>query len=140
MPPPSPSLPSASPADTLSRPRRIGLGFVFLWFLIGGLAHFLATEMEVRVVPPYIPWPHAAVWVSGGFELLGAAGLLFGGTRRAAGLGLIVLTVLVTPVHIHMLQHPELFGVPYWALVLRLPLQVALLALIAWSTAGRPPA
>ena len=39
-----------------------------------------------------------------------------------------------------MLQRPELFGVPYWALVLRLPVQVALLALIAWSTApaGRP--
>jgi uncharacterized membrane protein len=31
-----------------------------------------------------------------------------------------------------MLQQPELFEVPYWALVLRLPLQVALLALIAW--------
>jgi uncharacterized membrane protein len=33
-----------------------------------------------------------------------------------------------------MLQRPELFSVPYWALVLRLPLQAALLALIAWST------
>jgi len=40
----------------------------------------------------------------------------------------------VTPAHIYMLQQPELFNVPYWALVLRLPLQVALLALIFWST------
>jgi uncharacterized membrane protein len=36
-----------------------------------------------------------------------------------------------------MLQRPELFAVPYWALVLRLPLQVALHALIVWSTAPR---
>ena len=37
-----------------------------------------------------------------------------------------------------MLQQPALFrSVPFWALVLRLPLQVALLALIAWI-ATRP--
>ena len=137
---PSPSLPSASPADTLSRPRRVGLGFVFVWFLIGGLAHFIATEMEMRVVPPYIPWPHAAVWTSGVFELLGAAGLLYRTTRRAAGIGLIMLTVVVTPVHLYMLQRPELFGFPYWALLLRLLLQVALLGLIAWSTLRRDSA
>ena len=111
--------------------------FVFLWFLIGGVAHFVATETEVRLVPPYIPWPYAAVWVSGAFELLGAGGLLFTSTRRAAGMGLFALTILVTPVHIYMLQRPELFEVPYWLLVLRLPVQVALLALIAWSTFPR---
>jgi uncharacterized membrane protein len=60
-------------------------------------------------------------------------GLLFTTTRRAAGIGLFALTVCVTPVHIYMLQRPELFAVPYWALVLRLPLQAALLGLIAWS-------
>jgi uncharacterized membrane protein len=108
---------------------------VFLWFLIGGIAHFVATETEVRLVPPYVPWPLAAVWVSGAFELLGAVGLLFLRTRRAAGIGLFILTICVTPVHVYMLQRPDLFSVPYWALVLRLPLQVALLALIAWSTA-----
>ena len=115
--------------------RRLGRALVFLWFLIGGIAHFAATETEVRLVPPYIPWPLAAVWVSGAFELLGAVGLLFLRTRRAAGIGLFVLTICVTPVHIDMLQRPDVFAVPYWALVLRLPLQVALLALIAWSTA-----
>ena len=107
---------------------------VFLWFFIGGIAHFVATDAEVRLVPPYIPWPRAAVLVSGVFELLGSAGLLFPATRRAAGMGLFALTLCVTPVHVYMLQQPELFAVPYWALVLRIPLQIALLALIAWST------
>lgn len=117
--------------------RLAALVFVFLWFLIGGLTHFVATEAEVRLVPPYIPWPHAAVWVSGVFELLGAVGLLFAATRRAAGIGLFTLTILVTPVHIYMLQQPQLFDVPYWLLVLRLPVQAGLLALIAWSTFAR---
>jgi uncharacterized membrane protein len=36
-----------------------------------------------------------------------------------------------------MLQHAELFSyVPYWVLVVRLPVQVVLLALIYWSTAS----
>jgi uncharacterized membrane protein len=118
--------------------RRVGLGFVFLWFAIGGVAHFAATDTEMRIVPPYIPWPHAVVLISGVFELLGAAGLLYGPTRRAAGIGLFALTIAVTPAHVYMLQHPELFGVPYWALILRLPVQAALLALIAWSTIFAP--
>lgn len=114
--------------------RLVGLGFVFLWFLIGGIAHFVATDTEMRIMPPYVPWPRAAVLVSGVFELLGAAGILFQAVRRAAGAGLFLLTIAVTPANIYMLQRPESFAVPYWALVLRLPVQIALLALIAWTT------
>jgi uncharacterized membrane protein len=113
---------------------RCALGFVFLWFALGGIAHFALTHTEMRIVPPYIPWPRATVLISGVCELLGAAGILFGRTRRAAGLGLSALTILVTPANIYMLQRPELFGIPVWLLVLRLPLQAALLALIWWST------
>jgi uncharacterized membrane protein len=124
-------------APDRNRWRLAGVAFVFLWFALGGVAHFAATEAEMRIVPPYIPWPHAAVLVSGVFELLGAAGLLWRPTRRAAGIGLFVLTLAVTPAHFYMLQRPELFAsVPYWALLLRLPIQLALLALIAWSTAA----
>ena len=117
--------------------KRVGVAIIFLWFLIGGIAHFTATQLEMSIVPPYIPWPRAAVLVSGVFELLGAAGLLYPPTRRAAGVGLFTLTMAVTPAHIYMLQRPELFAVPYWALILRLPLQAALLVLIAWSTISR---
>ena len=119
----------------MTHTRRIGLAFVFLWFFIGGIAHFAALETEMRIVPPYIPWPRAAVLVSGVFELLGAAGILWKPTRRAAGIGLFLLTLAVTPANVYMLQEPGLFpSIPYWALVARLPLQVALLALIAWTT------
>jgi uncharacterized membrane protein len=118
----------------MSRGRWIGLGFVFLWFFIGGIAHFTATDLEMRIVPPYIPWARAVVLLTGVFELLGAVGLLVVRTRRGAGIGLILLTIAVTPANIYMLERADLFSVPHWALVLRLPLQVGLLALIAWST------
>jgi len=135
MPPPQSTARSHAHA---SRARRAGLGFVFLWFFIGGIAHFAATDLEVRIVPPYVPSPRLTVLVTGVFELLGAAGLLLHATRRAAGWGLFALTIAVTPANVYMLQHADAFGIPYWLLLLRLPVQVALLALIAWSTLPVP--
>jgi uncharacterized membrane protein len=134
------TLEAVSGVDSMSRLRMVGVGFVFLWFFVGGIAHFVATDTEMRIVPPYIPWTRAVVLVSGVLELLGAVGLLFPQTRRAAGIGLFLLTIAVTPAHVYMLQVPELFpSVPVWALWLRLPIQVALLVVIAWCTVPSNP-
>jgi uncharacterized membrane protein len=119
----------------LSTAKRLGLAFVFLWFAIGGIAHFAATDLEMRIVPPWIPSAREIVWITGVCELAGALGLLVRPTRRAAGWGLFALTIAVTPANWYMLQHAASFGVPYWLLVLRLPLQAALLIVILWSTA-----
>ncbi len=133
---PAPAIAStASRPPRRSRSRNVGLGVVFLWFFLGGIAHFALTAQEVRIVPAYIPWPLAAVLVSGVLELIGAAGLLHRASRRWAGYLLFAVTIAVTPVHITMLQHADQWpAVPYWALVARLPLQVLLLALILLST------
>ena len=135
------SLQYASSGSQITKGQRIGLSIVFVWFFVGGIMHFVATDIEARIVPPYIPWPVAAVLVSGVFELLGAVGILMPSLRRAAGIGLFLLTLAVTPAHIYMLQRPDLFNIPVWALWLRLPIQVGLLALILWSTwrPRRPP-
>ena len=131
-------IPNTPPHGAIGQTRRTSriwyaaLLFVFLWFSLGGVAHFVFTQAEMRIVPPWVPWPRAAVLVSGVVELLGAAGLLWPRTRRLAAWGLFALTLAVTPAHFFMLQQPELFpSVPYWALVARLPLQAGLLALIA---------
>ena len=115
---------------------RIALIFVFLWFMLGGIAHFAFTATEMRIVPDWIPWPRATVLASGVLELAGAAGLLVPRLRRWAAWGLVALTVAVTPANIYMLQHADRFpGVPVIALVLRLPLQLLLLWAI-WRVAG----
>ena len=114
--------------------RRAAFVLVFLWFVVGGIFHFAATDLEMSIVPPYIPWPRAAVLASGAFELLGAAGMLIPRVRRAAGIGLFLLTIAVTPANIFMLQYSDRFRVPAWALETRLIFQVLLLALILWST------
>jgi uncharacterized membrane protein len=35
--------------------KRIGLGFVFLWFFLGGIAHFALTRLETSIVPRSLP-------------------------------------------------------------------------------------
>jgi uncharacterized membrane protein len=120
--------------------KSIGRASVFSWFFIGGITHFALTEFYVRIVPPNIPFPLAAVYISGAFELIGAFGILLSRTRRLAGFGLMLLTVLVTPANVYMALHPELFaGIPFWMLIARLPLQLVLLWLIWWSTKPDEP-
>lgn len=121
--------------------KKAALAFVFLWFAIGGVAHFAAPAFFLKIVPPSLPYRMEAVYVSGFFELLGALGLLLPRLRRAAGVGLMALTVVVTPANVYMWANPALFpAVPQVLLALRLVLQVALLAAIWWATqpARRP--
>lgn len=114
-------------------PRKIALAFIFVYFLAGGIGHFVAADYFVKIIPPDWPLRVQAVYISGFFELLGAAALLHGRLRRAAGIGLMLLTVAVTPANVYMWLHPELFPqIPEILLALRLPLQLLLLVCIWW--------
>jgi uncharacterized membrane protein len=119
--------------------KKMGLAWVFLWFMIGGIAHFTSTDFFVAIMPPYIGFHREIVYISGVFEILGAIGILIPALRQWAGNGLLLLVVCVSPANIHMWLHPELFpDVPPALLSIRLVVQVALLALIWWCT--RKPA
>ena len=123
----------------MKRVNQVGLWFVTALFLTSGVSHFLLTRFFVAIMPPYLPLPYAAVYVSGAFEIIGAIGLLLPAYRRAAGIGLFVMTILVTPANIHMALNPELFpafskSLLYWRLVA----QVGLLALIYAVAIRRP--
>lgn len=115
--------------------KKIALAFVFIWFFAGGIGHFVATAFFLKIVPPQLPYQIELVYISGFFELLGAFGLLHLKSRRAAGIGLIALTIAVTPANIYMWLNPQLFPrVPEILLALRLVLQVVLVAMIWWAT------
>ncbi len=114
--------------------------FVFTWFFIGGIAHFVIPEPFVRIMPPYIPYHLACVYISGFFELVGAIAIWVKPLRNLAGDGLMLLTAIVTLANVQMFLHPELFpNIPYWALVVRFPVQAALIWLIWWCTRANKP-
>lgn len=115
--------------------RKITRTAVALLFFTSGLGHLFAPAFFLAIMPPELPLHREAVFVSGIFELLGAVGLMIPRLRRAAGLGLFALTIIVTPANIYMWQNPDLFpqfsrAMLFW----RLPVQALLLTLIYWSS------
>jgi uncharacterized membrane protein len=118
--------------------RRVALLFVSALFLSSGMAHHVATDTFVSIMPAYIPCPREVVVITGLCEIAGAVGLWFRRTRRSAGYALALFTLAVLPVHIDMLVHaadwPRIGAPLLW---LRLAMQPALAAIILYAIAGR---
>ena len=105
--------------------------FIALSFIAVGIEHFRQPQLFVGIVPPYLPAPLALVYLSGFFEVLGGAGLLWSRSRRWAGWGLIALLVAVYPANIHMLVNDvylEGMARERWLLWVRMPLQLVFAA------------
>ena len=115
--------------------KRVAVSFIFFWFFVGGIGHFLAADFFLKIIPPSLPLRIEAVYISGFFELVGAIGLLISRLRKSAGIGLFLLTIAVTPANIYMALHPQLFAsIPELFLILRLVVQAGLLGLIVLAT------
>jgi uncharacterized membrane protein len=120
-----------------SRGYYAGLIVMAIFYIGAGINHFANTPKYLAIMPPYIPWPLGMVYLTGVAEILGGIGVLipnqfvFQRTRAAAAWGLVALLLAILPVHINMCLHPDQFAsIPLWAIWLRLPLQ---LPLIAWA-------
>lgn len=109
------------------------------FFLLGGAGHFLLAPFFVAIVPAYLPAPQWLVAISGACELAGGLGLLWPPSRRAAGVGLLILTVAVFPANLQMALHPERYALfTPWLLWLRLPLQLVILAWVGFAMRRMP--
>ncbi len=71
-------------------------------FTVAGTLHFLYPKTYLAIMPPYIPYPLAMVYLSGAAEIAGGLGLLIRRTRRPAAWGLALLLVAVFPANVHM--------------------------------------
>lgn len=116
--------------------RQISLVLIALGFVAAGVLHFLRPTLYARIIPPFLPFPMALVYISGVTEILGGLGVLVPSLRTWAGLGLIALLIAVFPANLYMALSPERAGMgvaPVW-LWLRLPLQLVLIAWVWWAT------
>ncbi len=123
-----------SPLATRSGWHTAALIGIAVFFIGGAIGHFALARFFVAIVPDYVPMPRLVVAVSGICELAGALGILLPRTRRAAGFGLMVLIVAVFPANVHMALNAELYpDFAPWLLYARLPLQLVLLAWVAFA-------
>jgi uncharacterized membrane protein len=104
------------------------------FFIFAGISHFTNRAFFIAIVPPYLPWPAALVYISGVAEILLGALLMVPRTARLAGWGLIALLIAVFPANIHMAMHADRYPtISPTVLLIRLPLQGVLIALVYYS-------
>lgn len=116
-------------------PKIISRLLLAIFFMGAGILHFTATAMYVKIMPPYLPFPTALVYISGGFEILGGIGIAIPFLQRYAAYGLIALCLAIFPANINMVVNYSQIGldIPLYLLWLRLPLQFLLIYWIWWS-------
>jgi len=136
------TMPTApAPPAPDSRRGTVGCWALAALFAASGSMHFIAPEPFVEIVPAALPNPELLVALSGAAEIAGAIGLLIPRTRRAAGIGLLLLLVAVFPANVAMFVAPDRYGMgaPRWLLAARLPLQPLLMWFVWLAAVRRPP-
>lgn len=107
---------------------RILLGLIFI---AGGIGHFVVPDVYRPFFPDWVPMVDVLIYLSGVVEI-GVGAMLFTPQYRKWGsIGVIVLLILFTPLHIRDLFLDEPVLKEQAAVIVRLPIQV-LLIWMAW--------
>ncbi len=113
---------------------RITLGVLFI---IASLFHFIASDIELALIPPFLPWRRAALYITGVFELLGGIGLLIPRLQVRAGQGLAALLIAIFPANVyHTFTRKQFHGLTRSPLyhLLRWPMQGVLVLWALWCS------
>jgi uncharacterized membrane protein len=105
-------------------------------FAFTATAHFNRMKHDLaQMIPSYFPTPLLLVYITGIFELLGAAGLLVPKVKVLAANCLIALLIGMFLANVNAAKKGvTLRAKPATPLRLRTPMQVFFIALLWWST------
>ena len=115
----------------MSRTRRVLLWVMGLFYVGGGIVHFVNPGFYLPMMPPYLPYHLELVYLSGLAEIVLGAAVLVPRTRRLAAWGIILLLIAIFPANLHIAMNDvplagatEGAGVWNWV---RLPFQGVLI-------------
>jgi uncharacterized membrane protein len=119
---------------------RMLLGWLMgLLYIVAGINHFWHPSFYLNIMPPYLPWHEALMYLSGVIEIFLGLLIFIPRYRTLAAWAIIAMLIAFMPVHIHMLMNPQLYpDIPEYVLWLRLPLQGVLIAWAYWYTRPSP--
>ncbi len=115
---------------------RITMGIVFM---LAASLHFTASEVELKLIPTFLPLRHEALYITGVFEFLGGLGLFVPNekVRRASAWGLVALLIVIFPANVYQaVKNIQLGGfmnsrIYQWG---RLPFQAVFIWWALWCT------
>lgn len=122
----------------MSMTKRILLWVMAVFYIFGGIMHFARSDYYLPMMPPYLPWHAALIFLSGVAELGLGTALLIPAARSAAAWGIILLLIAVFPANLHIALHNvPVFGATEGAGIwnwVRLPFQGILILWAWWYT------
>lgn len=116
----------------------IGLALLFIFT---GIGHFTQTEPMSQMLPSWVPARVLLVYLTGILELAIAAGFLIPRLRRVTGWMAAIMLILFLPANIYAAINQVPMGGHAWGpvyLLIRAPLQLAILLWIYWFTIREP--
>ncbi len=122
----------------LSSWREAGRGALVIMFLFTGFSHFSSLKYDfAAMIPGPLPNGLWIIYLSGAFEIAGAAGLLIPRTRRLAGVCLVLLMVAMFPANVNAIINGISLGgnapTPLWV---RAPMQLLYIGMVWWTSIG----
>ena len=122
----------------MSRPKRILLWVMGVFYVVAGLNHFLNPHFYLPMMPTFLPWPAGLVFLSGVAEIVLGITVLIPSLHGPAAWGIILLLIAVFPANVHIALHNvPVFGAKEGAGIwnwVRLPLQGVLILWAWWYT------
>lgn len=112
-------------------------GILAICMVVAGILHFAAPEPFIKIVPGFLPFPAALVYISGAIEIVLGIGLWIPAVRSLCAWGLVALLIAVYPANLNMaFNHIQIAGIPdaWWVHAIRLPFQFVLIAWAYWYT------
>ncbi len=115
-------------SDPISLKQKVSLYSMSVLYIAAGVYHFVAPQFYVAIMPPYIPFHNAFIYISGIAEIVLGILLLFNNTRKAAAYGIVMLLLIVFPANVQMLiNYMQQHNPNIWIAVVRLHLQAPLI-------------
>lgn len=113
---------------------------LMLWFT--SLGHFMFTKGMVMMMPAFIPFKGALVYITGVMEIILGALLIINTTRHIAGIILLIMFIVMLPANINAtIKHVNFEKATYDGsgpgyLWFRIPLQLLFIAWILYFSIG----
>jgi uncharacterized membrane protein len=121
----------------VSKAQRFFCAVTAVFYLGAGFLHFVHPAPYLKIMPPWIPWHPAMVFLSGVAEMAGGLGLMIPRLRRAAAWWLVAVLIAVFPANVYMATaHIQMTvrPMPDWIAWARLPVQAVLIWWVLWCT------
>jgi uncharacterized membrane protein len=103
---------------------KIALYLLGIFFILGGVNHFINPDFYLPLIPDYIPYHSLLNYASGACEVLAGIAVLIPSTRKFGCNAILFLLIAFLPAHIYFIQKggclSDALCVPAWVAWVRL--------------------